>query len=158
VFAVVGILFNHKAKRRGYWFVTRKVSGPVAKIKHGLATELVLGILDARRGWGYAPEYVRVIWAMLQRDAPDDCVVATGVSHTVREFGEIAFNLADLPWDRFVRIDEILNRPAETRELRGDAGKAQAQLGWSPRLRFEQIVERMVSADIQRLSQVLPPN
>jgi GDPmannose 4,6-dehydratase len=158
LFSVVGILFNHESERRGYEFVTRKISNTVAKIKRGLATELVLGNLDARRDWGYAPEYVRMMWSMLQQDVPDDYVVGTGVSHTVREFVESAFGVVNLPWERYVRIDERLYRPAEIRELRSDASKAGAKLGWRPGLAFEQIVETMVKADLERVSQGPLPN
>jgi GDPmannose 4,6-dehydratase len=152
MFAVVGILFNHESERRGFQFVTRKISSTVAKIKRGLASELVLGNLDARRDWGYAPEYVHAIWYMLQQDEPDDYVVASGVSHTVRDFVERAFDLVGLPWERFVRTDERLYRSSESRELRGNAKKARDQLGWSPTLTFDQIVETMVEADLRRLS------
>jgi GDPmannose 4,6-dehydratase len=151
LFACVGILFNHESERRGFEFVTRKVSSTVAKIKHGLAKELVLGNLDARRDWGYAPEYVRAMWSMLQQDAPDDFVIATGVSHTVREFVEKAFDVVGLPWERYVRIDQRLFRPAEISELRGDSRKAFQRFGWSPSLGFDDIVVRMVESDLKQL-------
>jgi GDPmannose 4,6-dehydratase len=150
MFAVIGILFNHESERRGYEFVTRKISSTVAKIKRGLASELALGNLDARRDWGYAPEYVRAMWTMLQQDHPDDYVIASGVSHSVREFVAKAFEVVGLPWERYVKTDERLYRPTEINELRGDASKAQRRLGWSPNLRFEQVVETMVEADLSR--------
>lgn len=153
MFAVVGILFNHESERRGYEFVTRKISSTVAKIKRGLAAELALGNLDARRDWGYAPEYVQAMWTMLQQGAPDDYVVASGVSHSVREFVAKAFAVAGLPWDRYVRTDPVLYRPAEIRELRGDAAKASATLGWSPRVGFDELVEIMVEADLKAIAE-----
>jgi GDPmannose 4,6-dehydratase len=153
MFAVIGILFNHESERRGFEFVTRKTSSTVAKIKRGLAEELVLGNLDARRDWGYAPEYVRAMWNMLQQDAPEDYVIASGVSHTVREFVEKAFEVVGLPWDRYVKADERLYRPTEINELRGDASKARDRLGWTPCVRFERLVEIMVEADLRRLEE-----
>ena len=152
MFAVIGILFNHESERRGYEFVTRKISSTVAKIKRGLASELVLGNLDARRDWGYAPEYVHAMWTMLQQDAPDDYVIASGVSHTVREFVEKAFEVVGLPSERFVRTDSRLYRPTEIQELRGDASKAVVRLGWSPTMSLDQIVETMVEGDLRRVS------
>jgi GDPmannose 4,6-dehydratase len=154
MFAVVGILFNHESERRGYEFVTREVSSTVARIKRGLADELVLGNLDARRDWGYAPEYVEAMWMMLQRDAPDDYVVASGVSHTAREFVEKALDMVDLPWERYGRTDERLYRPTEIHELRGDASRARARIGWSPKVGFDRIVEIMVEADLRQLAAV----
>jgi GDPmannose 4,6-dehydratase len=152
MFAVIGILFNHESERRGFEFVTRKISSTVAKIKKGLATELVLGNLDARRDWGYAPEYVHAMWTMIQQDAPDDYVIASGVSHSVREFVEKAFDVAGLSWEQFVRTDKRLYRPTEINELRGDARKAERRLGWSPNLGFDQVVEAMVEGDLRRLT------
>jgi GDPmannose 4,6-dehydratase len=149
MYAVIGLLFNHESERRGFEFVTRKISSTVAKIKHGLATELVLGNIDARRDWGYAPEYVHAMWTMLQQEAPDDYVIASGVSHTVREFVERAFDAVGLPWEPYVRSDPRLHRPTEINELRGDATKARQRFGWSPGLSFEQIVVRMVEADLR---------
>jgi GDPmannose 4,6-dehydratase len=151
IFAVIGILFNHESERRGFEFVTRKISSTVAKIKQGLATELVLGNLDARRDWGYAPEYVQAMWTMLQQDQPDDYVIATGISHTVKEFVARAFEVAGLSWERYVRSDTKLYRPTEINELRGDAEKARRILKWSPSTDFNQIVQKMVEADLQRL-------
>lgn len=151
LFAVVGILFNHESERRGYEFVTRKISSTVAKIKTGLANELVLGNLDARRDWGYAPEYVRAMWKMLQQPEPDDYVIASGVSHSVREFVVEAFHVVGLPWEQHVKTDARLFRPTEINELRGDTGKARAKLDWSPNLGFRQIVQAMVNADLERI-------
>jgi len=152
LFAVIGILFNHESERRGFEFVTRKISSTVARIKKGLATELVLGNLDARRDWGYAPEYVHAMWTMLQQDGPDDYVIASGVSHSVREFVEKAFDVVGLSWERHVKTDKRLYRPTEINELRGDSGKAQGALEWSPNLGFEQVVEIMVEGDLRRLT------
>lgn len=151
MFAVIGILFNHESERRGFEFVTRKISTTVAKIKKGLATELVLGNLDARRDWGYAPEYVHAMWTMLQQDAPDDYVIASGVSHTVREFVEKAFDVVGLSWERHVKTDKRLFRPTEINELRGDSSKAHGAIGWEPNLGFDRIVELMIEADLRRL-------
>ena len=153
MFAVIGILFNHESERRGFEFVTRKISSTVAKIKKGLARELVLGNLDARRDWGYAPEYVHAMWTMLQQDHPDDFVVASGVSHSVREFVQRAFQVVDLSWEEYVRTDQKLFRPAEIRELRGDASRARRQIGWSPKVGFDRIVEIMVEADLGRIAE-----
>jgi GDPmannose 4,6-dehydratase len=152
LFACVGILFNHESERRGFEFVTRKISSTVAKIRRGLADNLVLGNLDARRDWGYAPEYVEAMWRMLQLQTPEDFVVASGVSHSVLEFVEKAFEVAGLPWEPFVKTDERLHRPTEINELRGDSARARSRLGWSPGLTFEEIVARMVEADIRRLT------
>jgi GDPmannose 4,6-dehydratase len=152
LFASVGILFNHESERRGFEFVTRKITSTVAKIKRGLATELVLGNLDARRDWGYAPEYVGAMWAMLQQDAPDDFVIASGISHTVREFVQKAFDVVGLSWDRYLTTETRFYRPAEIHDLRGDAAKAKQRLGWSPMMNFDQLVETMVEGDMRLLS------
>jgi GDPmannose 4,6-dehydratase len=152
LFACSGILFNHESPRRGLEFVTRKVSDGVARIKLGLADHLALGNLDACRDWGFAGDYVRAMWLMLQQDRPDDYVIATGVSHSVRELVEIAFEHAHLDWKKYVRIDPSLIRPAEVDHLVGDATKGRRQLGWEPLVRFEQLVAMMVDADIGRLS------
>jgi GDPmannose 4,6-dehydratase len=151
LFACNGILFNHESERRGYEFVTRKVTSTVARIKRGLAHELRLGNLDARRDWGYAPDYVEAMWRMLQQEAPDDYVVATGESHSVLEFVQSAFSVVDLDWNDYVRGDDRLYRPTEIRELKGDATKARDALRWSPSLGFRGVVERMVEADLRRL-------
>ena len=152
LFAVSGILFNHESPRRGLEFVTRKVSDGVARIKLGLADRLALGNLDAQRDWGYAGDYVRAMWLMLQQDTADDYVIATGVSHSVRELVEIAFGHAGLDWRRFVHTDPSLLRPAEVDHLVGDASKAKSALGWHPAVSFEQLVRMMVDADLARLT------
>ena len=152
LFAVSGMLFNHESPRRGLEFVTRKVSDGVARIKMGLAETLSIGNLEAHRDWGFAGDYVRAMWMMLQRPSPDDYVVATGVSHSVRDLVEIAFTHAGLDWQRHVRVDPALLRPAEVEHLLGDASKARAELGWRPTVDFRQLVEMMVDADLQRLA------
>jgi GDPmannose 4,6-dehydratase len=152
MFACSGILFNHESPRRGLEFVTRKVSDGVARIKLGLADHLSLGNLDAHRDWGFAGDYVRAMWLMLQQDEPADYVIATGVSHSVRDLVQIAFGHADLDWERHVRTDPALMRPAEVDHLIGDASKARRALGWEPTVTFEQLIAMMVDADIERLS------
>ena len=151
MFAVSGILFNHESPRRGKEFVTRKITDGVARIKCGLASELRLGNLDAKRDWGFAGDYVRAMWLMLQQDTPDDYVIATGRTHTVREFVRIAFESAGLGnYEPYVKMDPRFMRPAEVDLLVGDPGKAKRQLGWTPDVTFEQLVEMMVKADIDR--------
>jgi GDPmannose 4,6-dehydratase len=152
IFAVSGILFNHESPRRGLEFVTRKVTDGVARIKTGKADHLALGNLDAKRDWGFAGDYVRAMWLMLQQDEADDFVIATGISHTVRHLVETAFGHAGLDWRKYVRIDPAFLRPAEVDLLIGDAGKAQKKLGWTPAVTFEQLVGMMVDADIERHS------
>ena len=152
MFASSGILFNHESPRRGLEFVTRKITDAVARIKLGLEDELLLGNLDARRDWGFAGDYVRAMWMMLQHDVADDFVIATNETHSVRDFCEIAFGLVDLDWEKYVKIDEKYYRPAEVELLIGDASKAQDELGWSPSVRFSDLVEMMVKADLDRLS------
>src|SRR3989442_9510661 len=152
LFAVSGMLFNHESPRRGLEFVTRKVSDGVARIKLGLADTLSIGNLNAHRDWGFAGDYVRAMWLMLQRDRPEDYVIATGVSHSVRELIEIAFAHAGLDWRKYVRIDPALLRPAEVEHLLGDASKARAELGWTAKVTFRQLVEMMVDADLERLA------
>ena len=152
LFAVSGILFNHESPRRGLEFVTRKVTRGVASIKLGLADSLSLGNLDARRDWGFAGDYVRAMWLMLQQDAADDYVVATGESRSVRELVEIAFSHAGLDWRAHVRTDPGLLRPAEVDHLIGNPAKAAAKLGWRPEVDFEGLVRMMVDADIERLA------
>jgi GDPmannose 4,6-dehydratase len=147
-----GILFNHESPRRGETFVTRKITRAVAAIKHGLQKELFLGNLDARRDWGYAPEYVEGMWRMLQHDEGDDFVLATNETHTVREFVAAAFAHADLDWKEFVRHDDRYERPAEVDVLIGDAAKAKKVLGWEPKVRFGELVRIMVDADLNLLS------
>jgi GDPmannose 4,6-dehydratase len=151
LFAVSGILFNHESPRRGLEFVTRKVSDGVARIKLGLADTLVLGNLDARRDWGFAGDYVEAMWRMLQQETAEDFVVATGVSHSVRDLVEIAFAHVGLDWRQYVRTDPALLRPAEVDHLVGDASKARAKLGWRPTVDFEGLVRMMVDADLERL-------
>ena len=146
--ATNGILFNHESPRRGETFVTRKISRAVAAIKHGLQKELYLGNLDAKRDWGYAPEYVEAMWLMLQQDTSDDYVVATGETHTIREFLEEAFGHVDLDWKEFVKYDARYERPAEVDLLVGDASKAKRQIGWEPKVRFKELVRIMVDADM----------
>src|SRR5213594_3543836 len=146
-----GILFNHESPRRGETFVTRKISRAVAAIKHGLQKELFLGNLDAKRDWGYAPEYVEAMWRILQRDEGDDFVLATGENHSVREFVEAAFAHADLDWKKHVEIDPRYYRPAEVDLLIGDYSKAKRRLGWEPKTRFVDLVKLMVDADIKLL-------
>lgn len=151
LFAVSGILFNHESPRRGLEFVTRKVTHGAAKIKLGLADSLALGNLDARRDWGFAGDYVRAMWLMLQREVPDDYVIASGESHTVRELVEIAFSHADLDWNQYVRTDPSLLRPAEVDLLVGDPTRAKNELDWAPTVDFDGLIRLMVDADMQRL-------
>ena len=152
LFAVSGILFNHESPRRGIEFVTRKISDGVARIKLGREDELRLGNLDARREWGFAGDYVRAMWVMLQQHEPADYVVATGTDHSVRDFVELAFDYAGLDPKQHVVIDPELVRPAEVDHLVGDASKARHELGWEPQVSFQELVEMMVGADIARLS------
>ncbi|WP_395145127.1 GDP-mannose 4,6-dehydratase [Armatimonas sp.] len=151
LFAVSGILFNHESPRRGLEFVTRKVSDGVAKIKLGLATELRMGNLDAKRDWGFAGDYVEAMWLMLQQDAPDDYVIATGETHTVQELVEVAFERAGLDWQKYIVIDPRFIRPAEVDLLIGDPAKAKAKLGWARKTSFKDLVHMMVDSDIARL-------
>jgi len=152
LFAANGILFNHESPRRGLEFVTRKITDQVAKIKLGRATELRLGNLDSKRDWGFAGDYVEGMWRILQADAPDDFVLATGETHTVREFCEIAFSHVGLDYEQFVVVDPRFVRPAEVDLLLGDPSKAKAELGWEPKVSFRGLVEMMVDADMARLS------
>jgi GDPmannose 4,6-dehydratase len=149
LFASSGILFNHESPRRGETFVTRKITRAVAHIKHGVQQKLYLGNLDARRDWGYAPDYVRAMWLMLQQEAADDFVVGTGESHTVREFVELAFAHAGLDWKEHVEVDARYFRPAEVDYLCADASKALSVLGWEPAVTFDDLVRIMVEADMQ---------
>ena len=151
MFAVNGILFNHESPRRGATFVTRKVTRGVAAIVAGTERKLYLGNMDSQRDWGFAPEYVEAMWRMLQQDAPDDYVVATGEMHTVREFVELAFGLVGLDWQDFVEIDARYFRPTEVDELCGDASKAKRVLGWEPTTTFEELVRIMLAADLAEL-------
>ena len=151
LFACSGILFNHESPRRGLEFVTRKVTDGVARIKLGLAESLSLGNLDAHRDWGYAGYYVRAMWLMLQQDKPDDYVIATGISHAVRDLVEVAFGHAGLDWTRHVTQNPSLMRPAEVDHLIGDASKARRELGWTPTVDFAELVRMMVDADLERV-------
>ena len=151
LYTVSGILFNHESPRRGLEFVTRKVTDGVARIKLGLAKELRLGNLDAKRDWGFAGDYVKAMWMMLQQSTPDDFVVATGVSHSVQDLVRVAFECVDLQWEKFVKIDQAFVRPAEVELLRGDASKAERILGWKPEVSFEQMTKMMVEEDLKRL-------
>jgi GDPmannose 4,6-dehydratase len=152
LFACSGVLFNHESPRRGLEFVTRKVTDGVARIKLGLSESLSLGNLEAERDWGFAGDYVRAMWLMLQQEKPDDYVIATGVSHSVRDLVRVAFERAGLDWRKHVRIDSALLRPAEVDHLVGDASKAKKALGWTPTVSFEQLIAMMVDADVERLA------
>jgi len=157
-----GILFNHESPRRGETFVTRKITRAVGRIKLGLQDALYLGNLDAQRDWGYAKEYVEMMWMMLQQDQPDDYVVGTNETHSVKEFCQVAFARAGLDWEKYVKYDARYERPAEVELLIGDPAKAKKQLGWEPKVRFKELVELMVDHDIElakRESQIskLPP-
>jgi GDPmannose 4,6-dehydratase len=156
LFAVSGMLFNHESPRRGLEFVTRKVTDGVARIKLGLADSLSIGNLDAQRDWGFAGDYVRAMWLMLQQDRPDDYVIATGISHSVRELIETAFARVGLDWQKHVRVDPALLRPAEVEHLLGDCTKARVELGWTPGVTFKQLVEMMVDADLDRVESRKP--
>jgi GDPmannose 4,6-dehydratase len=152
LFAVSGILFNHESPRRGLEFVTRKVTDGVARIKLGLADSLALGNLDAQRDWGFSGDYVRAMWLMLQQSQPDDYVIATGESHSVRELVEVAFEHVNLEWKRYIRLDPKFLRPAEVDHLIGDSSKARTALGWRPELDFPGLIRMMVDADLTRLT------
>jgi GDPmannose 4,6-dehydratase len=147
-----GILFNHESPRRGETFVTRKITRAVARIKAGVQKKLYLGNLDAKRDWGYAPEFVEAMWLMLQQDKPDDYVVATGETHTIRDFLDLSFGHAGLEWQKYVEIDPKYYRPAEVDVLIGDASKAKKQLGWVPKTKFPELVRIMTDADIALLA------
>jgi len=151
MFALSGILFNHESPRRGYEFVTRKISSTVAKIKLGLADKLALGNLDARRDWGFAGDYVQAMWNMLQQPTPQDYVIATGETHSVGEFAQLAFDHVGLDWKKHVVVDNTFFRPSEVNLLLGDASKATRQFGWQARIRFAELVKMMVDADLQLL-------
>jgi GDPmannose 4,6-dehydratase len=158
LFACSGILFNHESPRRGLEFVTRKVTDAVARIKLGRADRLALGNLDARRDWGFAGDYVKAMWLMLQQDRADDYVIATGVSHSVRDLVEVAFGHVGLDWQAFVQLDPAFLRPAEVDHLIGDASKARQELGWSPTVDFPGLVRMMVDADLERHSSTSHPH
>ncbi|HEV2490506.1 MAG TPA: GDP-mannose 4,6-dehydratase [Candidatus Acidoferrales bacterium] len=155
LFACNGILFNHESPRRGETFVTRKITRAIARILAGLQDKLYLGNLEAKRDWGFAGDYMEAIWLMMQQHEPDDLVIATGESHSVREFAEMAFGYAGLDWQRFVEIDPSYFRPTEVDILQGDASKARSILAWRPKTKFEDLVKLMVDADIQLLNQKL---
>ena len=155
LFAASGILFNHESPRRGENFVTRKITRAVARIKAGIQDTLYLGNLESMRDWGYAPEYVEAMWRMLQHSEPDDFVIATGETHSVREFAEVAFARAELDWEKHVRTDPRYERPSEVDALCGDASKAERLLGWQPTVRFDELARIMVEADIQLLEDEL---
>ncbi len=157
MYCVSGILFNHESPRRGYEFVTRKITSTVARIKAGLASELRLGNLDAKRDWGHAADYVRAMRLMLQQPEPDDFVIATGETHTVREFCEQAFAGADLDYRNYVKVDEQFYRPAEVDLLMGDAAKARQVLGWEPSHTFQQLVSEMVQSDLTAVQRSADP-
>jgi GDPmannose 4,6-dehydratase len=150
MFAVSGILFNHESPRRGLEFVSRKVTDGAARISLGLATELPMGNLDAKRDWGYAGDYVEAMWLMLQQPEPGDYVIATGIAHSVRELCELAFGRVGLDYERHVTLDPRLNRPAEVDHLLGDPTKARTILGWEPKVTFASLIETMVDADVAR--------
>lgn len=156
VFAVGGILLNHESERRGLNFVTRKITRAVARISKGLERELVLGNLDARRDWGFAGDYVEAMWMMLQQAEPRDFVVATGETHSVREFCEAAFKVVGLNWQEHVRVDDKFKRPAEVPDLCGDATRIREALGWKPKVGFQELVERMVKADLAEITSKHP--
>ncbi|HML25332.1 MAG TPA: GDP-mannose 4,6-dehydratase [Methanomethylovorans sp.] len=149
-----GILFNHESPRRGIEFVTRKITDSVARIYHGLESELRLGNLDAKRDWGFAGDYVDAMWRMLQQDAPGDYVIATGETHSVEEFVQEAFSIAGLDWKKYVVVDPKFVRPAEVQLLLGDPSKAKRVLGWEPKVHFKELVKMMVEADLERLEPV----
>jgi GDPmannose 4,6-dehydratase len=153
LFACSGVLFNHESPRRGLEFVTRKVSDAVARIKLGVADSLALGNLDAHRDWGFAGDYVRAMWLMMQQEQPDDYVIATGISHSVRELVEIAFDHVGLDWQKYVQIDPKLLRPAEVDHLIGDPAKARTVLGWQPTVDFRGLIRMMVDADLERVTE-----
>ena len=153
MFNVSGILFNHESERRGIEFVTRKITDGVARIHLGLEDHISLGNLDSKRDWGYSPDYMEAAWLMMQQDEPDDFVIATGKSHSIREFLDIAFSEVDITdWDKYVRLDARFERPAEVAVLCGDSSKAREQLGWKPKTSFEDMVRKMVVNDIKLLS------
>jgi GDPmannose 4,6-dehydratase len=151
LFACNGILFNHESPHRGFEFVTRKISHGVAEIKLGLANELKLGNLEAKRDWGFAGDYIKAMWLMLQQNRPDDYVIATGETHSVREFTEAAFQVIGLNWKKYVKIDKTFFRPSEVHLLIGDYSKAKKKLGWRPEVKFNELVKMMVNADLERL-------
>jgi GDPmannose 4,6-dehydratase len=155
LFAVSGILFNHESPRRGLEFVSRKISDAVARIRLGTQNQLALGNLDAKRDWGFAGDYVRAMWLMLQRETPDDYVISSGRTHSVRELCQAAFDHVGLDWEKHVKVDPAFYRPAEVHELQGDSSKARRVLGWQPEVTFEQLARMMVDADLERVKREL---
>jgi len=153
LFACNGICFNHESPRRGFEFVTRKITNTVAEIKLGLAKKLWLGNLEAKRDWGFAGDYIKAMWLMLQQDKPDDYVVATGETHSVKEFVRLAFSCVGLNWRDYIVIDKAFYRPAEVHLLKGDYSKAKRKLGWKPTVKFEELVKMMVEADLKRVKE-----
>lgn len=153
IFALSGILFNHESPRRGFEFVTRKISSAAAEIKLGIAKELRIGNLEAKRDWGFAGDYVEAMWMMLQQNKPDDYVIATGETHSVKEFIELAFSYLGLDWKKYVLQDKRFYRPAEVNILKGDFSKAKKKLGWIPSVKFKELVKMMVDADLKRLKE-----
>jgi GDPmannose 4,6-dehydratase len=151
MFALSGILFNHESPRRGLEFVTRKITDAVARIKLGLQKKLSLGNLEAKRDWGFSGDYVKAMWLMLQQDNPEDYVVATGETHSVKEFVDFAFEYVGLNWKKYVIIDKNLYRPAEVMQLCGDAAKAKRKLKWHPEVKFRELIKMMVEGDLKRL-------
>lgn len=149
MFCCAGILFNHESPRRGLEFVTRKITNGVARIKLGLAEQLPLGNIEARRDWGHAGDFVRAMWLMLQREEPEDFVIGTGVDRSIREFCQVAFEYVDLDWQQYVVVDEKFFRPAEVNQLLGNAAKAREKLGWEPQISFEEMVHEMVDTDMK---------
>ena len=156
MFAASGILFNHESPRRGETFVTRKIARAVAHIKNGLENKLYLGNLDAKRDWGFAPEYVEAMWLMLQQDNPDDYVIGTGETHSVKEFVEEAFGHVNLDWQKFVEFDARYNRPAEVDALLADPTKARKKLGWTSKVAFKELVQIMVDAELDAIKKLAP--
>ncbi|MDP2943922.1 MAG: GDP-mannose 4,6-dehydratase [Candidatus Omnitrophota bacterium] len=152
LYACNGICFNHESPRRGFEFVTRKITNAIVKIKLGLEKELRLGNLEAKRDWGFAGDYVRAMWLMLQQDKPDDYVIATGETHSVKEFVELTFSYVGLNWKDYVVIDKELYRAAEVLELKGDYSKAKKKLGWQPKVKFEELIKMMVETDLKLVS------
>lgn len=151
MFCCSGILFNHESPRRGLEFVTRKVTNAAAKIKLGLSNELKLGNLDAKRDWGFAGDYVKAMWLMLQRDEPDDYVISTGLTHSVKDLLQVAFDYVNLNWKDYVIVDPKFIRPTEVELLRGDSTKALKKLGWTPETSFEELIKMMINADLERI-------
>ncbi len=150
IFACNGILFNHESPLRGLEFVTRKITNAVAKISLGLEDHIELGNIEAKRDWGFAPEYVEAMWLMLQQDEPDDFVIATNETHTIKEFLEVAFAHVGLEWEKYIRIDERFMRPVDVRYLKGSYEKGREKLGWEPKTRFNELAEIMLTSDMER--------